>query len=80
MTGTVPSAAVLAARSLIERLRARPQMHSVYIETGVDGDGEFAHTLVCSIHPKAPAFVRLLVPTEVDGYPVRIEPWPRSMA
>lgn len=76
---TVPLAAVSAAHALITRLQARPQMHSVRVETAVDGTGEFVYSLVCSIHPKAPQAVRDRVPAEVDGYPVRNEPWPRSM-
>jgi len=76
---TVPQEVVTAAAQLIARLQARPQMHSVYVETGV-ADGEFVHTLVCSIHPKAPHVVRDRVPASVGGYPVRIEPWPQSMA
>ncbi len=75
----VPQRAVNAAHALIMRLQARPQMHSVRVETTVDGTGEFVHSLVCSIHPKAPAAVRARVPDEVDGFTVRSEPWPRSL-
>ncbi len=77
MTDALPQSAVMAAMSLITRLQAKPQLHSVRVETGVDGTGSFTHTLICSIHPKAPAAVRGRVPDEVDGFPVRYEPWPR---
>lgn len=75
---TVPFAAVSAANQLINRLQCRPQWHSVRIETSVDGTGAFVYTLVCSIHEDARG-VAERVPAEVDGYPVRSEPWPRSM-
>lgn len=75
----VPDRVVMAARTLIDGLHARPQMHSVWIETGVDDAGEFAYTLCVSLHPKAPARLADTLPAEVDGYPVRVVPWPSSM-
>ncbi len=73
----VPQAAVNAAHRLIVSLATRPQFHSVRVETTVDPDSrEFVHSLVCSVHPKAGAAVRARVPAEIDGYPVRSEPWP----
>lgn len=74
---TVPQSAVSAAYALINRLDCRPQWHSVRVETSVDGTGVFVYTLVCSIHPDARG-VSKRVPAEVDGFPVRSEPWPQS--
>ncbi len=75
----VPQSVLQAAHTLITSLGARPQMHSVWIETGVDPAGAFKYHLNCSIHPKAPAAVRGRVPDEVGGYPVVVVPWPSSM-
>ncbi len=73
----VPPGALNAAHQLITRLATRPQFHSVRVETSVDQDSrEFVYSLVCSVHPKAGAAVRARVPAEIDGYPVRSEPWP----
>lgn len=76
---SVPDRVVMAAHSLIASMRARPQMHSVWIETGVDDAGEFTYTLCCSLHPRAPSRLADGLPAEVDGIPVRVVPWPSSM-
>ena len=69
----VPKAAMDAAIKLRDTIRARPRARHVRIETGVDGTGEFTYTLVASVDPSTGVAVLL---SEVDGFPVRTEPWP----
>ena len=69
----VPKAAMAAAIKLRDSIRTRPVKRHVRIETGVDGTGEFTYTLVASVDPSTGVAVLL---SEVDGYPVRTEPWP----
>jgi hypothetical protein len=66
-------AATRAAAKLRDTIRTRPNKRHVRVETTVDGNGEFVYTLVCSVDPSTGVAVLL---SEVDGYPVRVEPWP----
>ena len=66
-------AATRAAAKLRDTIRTRPSKRAVHVETTVDGNGEFVYTLVCSVDPSTGVAVLL---SEIDGFPVRIEPWP----
>lgn len=66
-----------AAQSLIIRLNAPPQAHSVYVQTAVDDETkEFKKSLCVSIRPSWKAKVK--VPTEHLGIPVVEVPWPKG--
>ncbi len=69
----IPRAAVDAAVKLRDTIRARPNQRHVRVETTVDRNGNFVHTLVVSVDPSSGVAVLL---SEIDGYPVRIDPWP----
>jgi len=69
----VPKEAMAAAVKLRDTIRTRPVKRHVRIETGVDGTGQFTYTLVCSVDPSTGVAVLL---SEIDGFPVRTEPWP----
>jgi hypothetical protein len=69
----VPKAAMAAAGKLRDTIRTRPNKRHVRIETSVGGNGEFVYTLVCSVDPSTGVAVLL---SEIDGFPVRIDPWP----
>ncbi len=70
----VPLAAMTAAHRLVAHIRTRPNKRHVRVETSVGEDGEFVYTLVASVDPSTGVAVLL---SEVDGYPVRVEPWPQ---
>jgi hypothetical protein len=69
----VPKAALAAAGKLRDTIRTRPNKRHVRVETSVGGNGEFVYTLVCSVDPSTGVAVLL---SEIDGFPVRIDPWP----
>ena len=71
----IPKAAMDAAVKLRDTIRARPNQRHVRVETTVDGNGNFKHTLVASVDPSSGVAVLL---SEIDGYPVRIDPWPHQ--
>lgn len=64
-----------AAQSLILRLNAPAQVHSVWIGTEVV-DGEFKRSLNVSVRPGWKN--RIKVPTEHLGIPVVEVPWPKG--
>ncbi len=66
-----------AAQSLIVRLNAPPQAHSVYIGTEVDPETkEFKRSLCVSIRPSWKN--KIIVPAEHQGIPVVNVPWPKG--
>jgi hypothetical protein len=69
----VPKAAMAAAGKLRDTIKTRPNKRHVRIETSVGGNGEFVYTLVASVDPSTGVAVLL---SEIDGFPVRIDPWP----
>jgi hypothetical protein len=70
---SVPKAAMVAAVKLRDTIKTRPNKRAVHVETSVGGNGEFVYTLVCSVDPSTGVAVLL---SEIDGFPVRVEPWP----
>jgi hypothetical protein len=64
---------MIAAGKLRDTIRTRPNKRHVRIETSVGRNGEFVYTLVCSVDPSTGVAVLL---SEIDGFPVRIDPWP----
>ncbi len=70
---SIPKTAMDAAVKLRDTIRARPNQRHVRVETTVDGNVNFVHTLVVSVDPSSGVAVLL---SEIDGFPVRIEPWP----
>jgi hypothetical protein len=69
----VPKVAMAAAVKLRDTIKTRPNKRAVHVETSVGGNGEFVYTLVCSVDPSTGVAVLL---SEIDGFPVRVEPWP----
>lgn len=67
---------IAAAQSLVAKLNAPPQAHSVYVKTEVV-DGEFVRKLCVSIHPKFKG--QITVPETHEGIDIISVPWPRSM-
>jgi len=65
-----------AAQTLIARLNAPAQYHSVWIRTEVDQDGQFQKALCVSIRPGHENKVK--IPTEHMGIPVTRVPWPEG--
>ena len=66
-----------AAQSLIVRLNAPPQAHSVWIGTEVDAETkEFKRSLCVSIRPTWKS--KIAVPKEHMGIPVVEVPWPKG--
>lgn len=67
-----------AAQSLILRLNAPPQAHSVYVQATVDEHGKAIgkQHLCVSIRPSWKAKIK--VPTEHLGIPVVEVPWPKG--
>jgi len=64
-----------AAQTLIARLNAPAQFHSVWIRTQVDEEtGEFKKYLCVSIRPGK----KVNVPSEHMGIPVVLVPWPKG--
>ncbi len=63
----------LHAQTLIQRLNAPAQWHSVFIRTSVGEDGEFVRELCVSVRPGK----NVKVPTEHQGIPVVNVPWPK---
>ena len=68
---------VEAAQSLVKKLAAPPQAHSVYIRTDVGDDHEFKRTLCVSWHPQFKG--NRTLPDMHMGYPVEIVPWPKDL-
>lgn len=64
----------LQAQTLIQRLNAPAQWHSVFIRTSVGDDGEFRRDLCVSIRPGK----KVNVPAEHNGIPVVQVPWPKE--
>ncbi len=66
-----------AAQTLIQRLNAPAQAHSVWIGTEVDPETkEFVRSLCVSIRPGWKS--KITVPTEHHGIPVVNVPWPKG--
>jgi hypothetical protein len=66
-----------AAQTLIKRLNAPAQFHSVYVQTAVDPDTqEFKKSLCVSIRPAQ--VNKIKVPSEHMGIPVVQVPWPKG--
>lgn len=65
----------LHAQTLIQRLNAPAQWHSVFIRTSVDPDTkQFVRELCVSVRPGK----KVSVPTEHQGIPVVQVPWPKK--
>lgn len=64
------------AQTLIQRLNAPAQWHSVFIRTEVNDEGQFVQSLCVSVRPEHVNKVR--VPTEHQGIPVVQVPWPEE--
>lgn len=65
-----------AAQTLIARLNAPAQFHSVWIRTHVSDKGEFQKELCISIRPGKEHQVK--IPDEHMGIPVVRVPWPEG--
>lgn len=65
-----------AAQTLIVRLNAPAQAHSVWIKTEVDDEGRFVKSLCVSIRPGWKDKIK--VPTEHEGIAVVNVPWPKG--
>lgn len=65
-----------AAQSLIVRLAAPAQWHSVWIKTEVDQNGHFQKSLCVSVRPGYESKVK--VPETHMGVPVVNVPWPKE--
>jgi hypothetical protein len=68
---------IQSAQSLIQRLNAPPQAHSVYVQTSVNDQGEFVRKLCVSIHPNFKK--QVIIPQTHEGFAVEQVPWPQSM-
>lgn len=77
---TVSNGAAVAASKLINTLGGMPQMHSIWISTEVDLKGNFVEVIKVSLHPKTEDKLRPKVPASMDGYEIRLEPWPKALA
>lgn len=64
-----------AAQTLIAKLNAPPQAHSVWVKTDVVA-GEFVRSLCVSIRPTYKA--KIQIPAEHMGIPVVQVPWPKG--
>jgi hypothetical protein len=75
---TAIDAAQRIVRSL-ELQQAPPQAHSVWVKTERDdsAEGGFKHSICVSLNPKYRK--PLDIPSAQDGYPVKLEPWPKGM-
>lgn len=62
------------AQTLIQRLNAPAQWHSVFIRTTVDENGHFVRDLCVSVRPGK----KIKVPKEHQGIPVVQVPWPKE--
>jgi len=78
MTVVSPNAAI-AATKLIRDIGGMPQQHSVWVQTEVDLQGNFREVIMVSLHPKTEAKLRSKVPDSLDGYEIRLEPWPKAL-
>lgn len=76
---TVSNGAAVAASKLINTLGGMPQMHSIWISTEVDLKGNFVEVIKVSLHPKTEDKLRPKVPASMDGYEIRLEPWPKAL-
>jgi hypothetical protein len=66
-----------AAQTLIKRLNAPAQFHSVWIKTEIDPDTQqFTKSLCVSVRPEHVNKVK--VPAEHMGIPVVNVPWPKE--
>lgn len=69
--------AIQAAQSLVLKLAAPPQAHSVFVQTTVDPvSREFVKRICVSIHPKFKG--KIDVPAVHEGYVVEPVKWPKS--
>jgi len=67
-----------AAQTLILRLNAPPQYHSVWVRTEVDPDSGKSRNVLCvSIRPEQ--VNKIKVPDKHMGYDVIKEPWPEGV-
>lgn len=77
---TTINQAIGAASDLVRIFNSNPQTppqsHSVWVETGSDGKGEFVRTICVSEHPKFKG--RLNVPQSHAGVPIKRVPWPKG--
>jgi len=70
--------AIAAAQSLILRLNAPPQYHSVWVRNEVDPDDGSTRTVLCvSIRPEQ--VNKIKVPDNHLGFSVVKEPWPKGV-
>ena len=53
--------------------------HSIWISTEVDLQGNFVEVIKVSLHPKTEDKLRPKVPASMDGYEIRLEPWPKAL-
>jgi hypothetical protein len=67
---------IAAAQSLILRLNAPPQYHSVWVRNEVQEDGSVKQLLCVSIRPAQVKNIH--VPAEHMGIPVVQVPWPKG--
>jgi hypothetical protein len=65
-----------AAVSLIQRLNAPAQFHSVWVRSEVQDDGSIQKMLCVSIRPAQ--MKQIKVPSEHMGIPVVQVPWPKG--
>jgi hypothetical protein len=65
-----------AAQSLILKLNAPPQYHSVWVRNEVMPDGSVKPMICVSIRPAQVS--RIKVPDEHMGFPVIRVPWPKG--
>ncbi len=66
-----------AAQTLIVRLNAPAQMHSVWVNTTVDPETkEFIKSLCVSVRPAYKS--RITIPETHNGIPVVEVPWPKG--
>ena len=69
--------ATQAAVSLVAKINAPPQAHSVYVRTDVGEDKEFKRTICVSIRPTYKGAI--IIPTEHAGFPVERVKWPDGL-
>ena len=67
---------IQAATSLVKKLNAPAQAHSVYIQTNVGPNGQFEKVLCVSIRPEWKS--KIQVPAKHMGYPIHEVEWPKE--
>lgn len=67
-----------AATSLVKKLNAPPQAHSVYIRSDVDETTkQFKRTICVSVRPEWKS--KIQIPDKHMGFQVEEVPWPKDM-